>query len=56
MLHTDWQLVTGWPSGVTHRLGFGYKVAELCNTETGSQLQGGRAVLHRDWQLVTKVT
>ena len=26
MLHTDWQLVTGWPRCVIHRLEVGYGV------------------------------
>ena len=39
MLYTDWKMVTGWRSGVT---------------QTGSWLQGGLAVLHTDWQLVTR--
>ena len=46
MLHTDWQLVTGCPSCITHRLAVSYRVAELCYTETGSWLPGDLDVLY----------
>ena len=48
MLHTDWQLVTGCPSCITHRLAVSYRVAELCYTETGSWLPGDIDVLYTD--------